>query len=89
MLNALIGVRKTVLAEYEALLESLGWRIGLILPRHLGEAQWLMRNGSAGDALLFSGFAEGFTGVIFRGKHPLIIRTVNCAPDEFGNEAGH
>ena len=81
-----IGVRKTVLAEYEALLESLGWRIGLILPRHLGEAQWLMRNGAAGDALLFSGFAEGFTGVIFRGKHPLIIRTVNCAPDEFEDE---
>ncbi|HKR22471.1 MAG TPA: hypothetical protein VJS17_07750, partial [Pyrinomonadaceae bacterium] len=81
-----IGVKKTVLAEYEAVLESLRWRIGLILPRHLGEAQWLTRNGAAGDALLFSGFAEGFTGVIFRGKYPLIIRTVNCAPDEFEDE---
>ncbi|HEU4767407.1 MAG TPA: hypothetical protein VFS77_08525 [Pyrinomonadaceae bacterium] len=81
-----VAVRKSVLAEYEAVLESLGWRTGLILPRHLGEAQWLTRNGAAGDSLLVSGFAEGFTGVIFRGKHPLIIRTVNCAPDEFEDE---
>src|SRR5215212_3731473 len=31
-----IAVRKSVVAEYEAVLESLGWRAGLILPRHLG-----------------------------------------------------
>jgi len=50
-----IAVKKSVLAEYEAVLESLGWRAGLILPRHLGEAQWLVRNGAAGDSLLLSG----------------------------------
>lgn len=81
-----IAVKKSVLAEYEAVLESLGWRTGLILPRHLGEAQWLTRNGATGDSLLFSGFAEGFTGVIFRGKHPLIVRTVNCTGDELEDE---
>ena len=81
-----IAVKKTVLAEYESVLESLGWRTGLILPRHLGEAQWLVRNGTSGDSLLLSGFGEGFTGVIFRDKHPLIVRTVTCAPDEFEDE---
>jgi hypothetical protein len=81
-----IAVRKEVLAEYESTLDSLGWRTGLILPRHLGEAQWLVRNGVAGDSLLLSGFSEGFTGVIFRDKHPLIVRTVTCAPDEFEDE---
>jgi Tfp pilus assembly PilM family ATPase len=81
-----IAVRKDVLAEYESVLESLGWRTGLILPRHLGEAQWLVRNGTAGDSLLLSGFGQGFTGVIFRDKHPLIVRTVTCAPDEFEDE---
>lgn len=81
-----IGVRKSVLAEYESVLESLGWRTGLILPRHLGEAQWLVRNGAAGDSLLLSGFTDGFTGVIFRDKHPLILRTVNCHEDEFEDE---
>lgn len=81
-----IAVKKSVLAEYEAVLQALGWRAGLILPRHLGEAQWLVRNGSAGDALLLSGSSQGFTGVIFRDKHPLIVRTVTCHEDEFEDE---
>ena len=81
-----IAVRKAILAEYEAMLDALGWRAGLILPRHLGEAQWLVRNGSAGDSLLLSGSSQGFTGVIFRDKHPLIVRTVTCTEDEFEDE---
>jgi len=82
-----IAVKRAVLAEYEAVLESLGWRAGLILPRHLGEAQWLIRNGAAvGDSLLLSGSSQGFTGVIFRDKHPLFVRTVNCTEDEFEDE---
>ena len=81
-----IAVKKSVLAEYEALLESLHWRAGLILPRHLGEAQWLVRNGAAGDSLLLSGSSRGFTGVILRDKHPLTVRTVACAEGEFEDE---
>ena len=81
-----IAVKKSILAEYEAVLEALGWRAGLILPRHLGEAQWLVRNGSVGDSLLLSGSSQGFTGVIFRDKHPLFIRTVTCTEDEFEDE---
>lgn len=81
-----IAVRKSVRAEYEAVLNSLGWRAGLIMPRHLGEAQWLVRNGAAGDSLLLSGSSQGFTGVIFRDRHPLIVRTVACAESEFEDE---
>ena len=82
-----IAVKRAVLAEYEAVLDSLGWRAGLILPRHLGEAQWLIRNGAAvGDSLLLSGSSHGFTGVIFRDKHPLIVRTVQCTEEEFEDE---
>jgi hypothetical protein len=82
-----IAVKRGVLAEYEAVLDSLGWRAGLILPRHLGEAQWLIRNGAAvGDSLLLSGSNHGFTGVIFRDKHPLIVRTVKCTEEEFEDE---
>ena len=81
-----IAVKKAILAEYEQVLESLGWRAGLILPRHLGEAQWLVRNGAAGDSLLVSGSSQGFTGVIFRDKHPLIVRTVTCTHEEFEDE---
>ena len=81
-----IAVRRSVRAEYEALFDSLGWRVGLIMPRHLGEAQWLVRNGGAGDALLLSGSSQGFTGVIFRDRHPLIVRTVSCVEGEFEDE---
>ena len=81
-----IAVRKAILAEYEAVLDSLSWRAGLILPRHLGEAQWLTRNGGAGDSLLLSGSNHGFTGVIFRDRHPLFVRTVECAEDEIEDE---
>jgi Tfp pilus assembly PilM family ATPase len=81
-----IAVKKVILAEYEKVLESSGWRAGLILPRHLGEAQWLVRNGAVGDSLLLSGSSQGFTGVIFRDKHPLIVRTVTCTEDEFEDE---
>ena len=81
-----IAVKKSVIAEYEAVLRALGWRAGLILPRHLGEAQWLVRNSTAGDSLLLSGSSQGFTGVIFRDKHPLIVRAVTCTEDEFEDE---
>ena len=81
-----IGIKKAVLDEYEGVFDLLGWRAGLILPRHVGEAQWLIRNGAAGDALLLSSSNPGFTAVIFRDKHPLIVRTVSCEPEEREDE---
>jgi hypothetical protein len=81
-----VAARTSILAEYENLLNSLGWRAGLILPRHIGEGQWLTMNGSAGDGLLLSSSENGFTAVVFRGKQPLIIRTVTCEPDECEDE---
>jgi len=81
-----VAIKKAILAEYEALLNALGWRAGLILPRHLGEARWLVRNGSVGDSLLLSGSSWGFTGVFFRDKHPMFVRTVTCTEDEFEDE---
>jgi hypothetical protein len=81
-----LAVRSSVLAEYESVFDSLGWRAGLILPRHMGEARWLTKNGNAGDALLVSSFDEGFTAVVFRDKQPLILRSVACEPDEREDE---
>jgi hypothetical protein len=75
-----------VLAEYENAMRSLGWRVGLILPRHIGEGQWLTLNGYKGDALLLSSSDSGFTAVMFRDKQPLILRTVMCEPDECEDE---
>lgn len=78
--------RKTILGEYETLFSALGWRTGLLVPRHVGESQWLTSNGFQGDSLLISTSVSGFTAVIFRGKQPLILRTINCEPDECEDE---
>jgi hypothetical protein len=81
-----VATRASILGEYEAALNSLGWRAGLIVPRHIGEGQWLTINGAAGDALLLSSSEKGFTAVVFRGKQPLIIRSVNCDADDCEDE---
>ena len=81
-----VATRSSTLAEFEAVLKSLGWRAGLILPRHMGESQWLTRNGVQGDSLLLSSSDSGFTAVIFRGRQPLIIRSIHCAAEECEDE---
>lgn len=81
-----VATRLAVLAEYEHLFSTLGWRAGLVLPRHIGESQWLTRNGSSGDSLLLSSTDQGFTAVIFRDKQPLIFRSIECNPDEREDE---
>src|SRR5215831_14693824 len=79
------AVRRDVLAEYESLFRSMRWHVGLILPRHTGEEQWL-RNGKRGDGLLLSAHDEGFTAVLMRGEKPLAVRTVFCDPEEREDE---
>jgi hypothetical protein len=81
-----LALRAAVLEEYESVFESLGWRAGLIVPRHMGEARWLTNNGNSGDALLVSSYDEGFTAVVFRDKQPLIVRSVACEPEEREDE---
>ena len=79
------AIRRDVLAEYESVFHLLRWHVGLILPRHAGEEQWL-RNGSRGDGLLLSAHDDGFTAVLMRGQKPLAVRTVFCDPDEREDE---
>lgn len=85
-----VGVRESVLAEYEAVFASLGWRTGLILPRHVGESRWLINGagagGGGGDALLISSHTEGFTVVLIRGGRPLIVRSVLCEEEDRDDE---
>ncbi|HEX8501414.1 MAG TPA: hypothetical protein VF659_12600 [Pyrinomonadaceae bacterium] len=81
------AVRLSVLAEYEQVFAALGWHAGLVLPRHMGEAWWLMRDGAAGpDSLLVSSHAEGFTAVIMRAGAPLFVRGVVCETEDRADE---
>jgi hypothetical protein len=79
------AVRAAVLAEYESVLTAMGWHAGLMLPRHIGEQQWLT-NGSAGDGLLLSAHEEGFTAVLLRDNRPLTLRSVFCDTAECDDE---
>jgi hypothetical protein len=80
------AVRLVVLAEYEAVFATLGWHAGLILPRHAGEAWWLMRERPPTDALLVSGHAEGFTAVVLRAGQPLLVRSIACDAEDRADE---
>jgi Tfp pilus assembly PilM family ATPase len=87
------AVRLSVLAEYEEVFVSLGWHAGLILPRHMGEAWWLMRDGGRGegaayssDSLLVSAHPEGFTALILRAGRPLYVRAVSCESEDRADE---
>lgn len=83
------AVRLGVLAEYEAAFEALGWHAGLILPRHMGEAWWLMHGAARAaheDSLLVSSHNEGFTAVIMRAAQPLLVRNVICDVEDRADE---
>jgi hypothetical protein len=87
------AVRLAVLAEYEQVFAGMGWHAGLILPRHMGEAWWLMRGGGVGaqrgvgaDSLLVSSHAEGFTAVVLRAGAPLYVRGVVCEVEDRADE---
>ena len=80
------GVRMSVLAEYESVFATLGWQMGLVLPRHVGEEQWLRGGASAGDGLLLSAHDEGFTAVLMRNNRPLTLRSVFCETTECDDE---
>src|SRR5262249_7384432 len=75
-----------VIAQYELIFERLGWHAGMIAPQHIGEAQWLMRQGLEDDQVVVSLNDRGFDAVIVRGREPLMIREVECAPEERENE---
>lgn len=83
------GTRWEVLAEYEAIFARLGWRTGMVVPRQIGEAQWLLSSPAVramGDTLLLSTHHEGFTAVLVRQGQPLIIRSVMCEAEDFQDE---
>ncbi len=80
------AVRLAVIDEYEAHFESLGWKVGLILPRAVGEANWLMDRQNKSDSLLISGNSDGFTALLLRGTEPAVVRSVTCEQSEIDDE---
>jgi len=75
-----------VLAQYERIFQQLRWPVGMIVPQHLGEAQWLIRQKSADDQVVVSLNERGFDTVIVRGTEPILVREVECSPEEREDE---
>jgi hypothetical protein len=70
-----------VVAEYETLFADIGWQAGLLLPKHLGEAQWLIWDDSIGDKMLVTVGRTGFTAVIAQKGEVALVRSEVCEGD--------
>ena len=75
-----------VLSQYESVFKATGWEAGLMLPRHIGEAQWLMWDKSPGDKMLVSANRGGFTSLVVRNGEPVLVRTFLCEPESRADE---
>jgi hypothetical protein len=80
------AVKLSVIDEYESHFEGMGWKPGLILPRAVGEANWLMDAPAGSDSLLISANNDGFTALLLRGSEPAVVRSVTCSTDEVEDE---
>ncbi len=80
------AIKLSVVDEYETLFERLGWRAGLVLPRAVGEAEWLIDKKDTSDSLLISSQPDGFTALLLRGGEPAVVRNVTCTEDETDDE---
>jgi Tfp pilus assembly PilM family ATPase len=80
------AAHQEVIGQYERVFTEMGWRVGLIVPQHLGEAQWLLRLGGADDQVVLSLNSRGFEAVIVRGGEPLLVREVVCSVGEREDE---
>ncbi|HRJ87110.1 MAG: hypothetical protein JNK51_00825 [Blastocatellia bacterium] len=80
------AVKLSVIDEFETVFEELGWKAGLILPRAICEANWLLANGNPSDTLLISSQSDGFTAFLIRDREPNVIRTVTCTEAERDDE---
>jgi hypothetical protein len=78
--------REDVISQYESVFYALGWNTGLLLPRHLGEAQWLVWDNEPGDKMLVSANSSGFTSVIMRNGEPMLVRPYACESESRTDE---
>jgi hypothetical protein len=78
------AVKLAVLEEYENAFDELGWKVGMIVPKAVGESNWFSR--TAGDSLLISAQSDGFTALLMRNSEPVVVRSVTCAESELDDE---
>lgn len=80
------AIKLAVIDEYETVFEGFGWKAGLILPRAVSEANWLLDKKGGSDSLLISSQDDGFTALLMRGDEPTVVRSVTCTDSERDDE---
>ncbi len=80
------AIKLSVIDEFETIFESFGWQVGLIVPRAISEAKWLINDQTRSDSLLISSQDTGFVALLLRGDEPLVVRSVTCTNEERDDE---
>ena len=81
-----VAARKAVLEEYESLFTMLDWRVGLAVPRYVGETAWLDWDTSGGDKLVVGARGATCQAAFVRGGELLLVRTIDGAPERLADE---
>lgn len=80
------AIKLSVIDEYESIFEAFGWKAGMIMPRAVSEANWLVDRHDRTDSLLISSQIDGFTALLLRGDEPTVVRSVTCDEKERDDE---
>ena len=80
------AIKLAVINEYESIFEAFGWKAGMIMPRAVSEANWLVDRHDRTDSLLISSQSDGFTALLLRGDEPTVVRSVTCDEKERDDE---
>jgi hypothetical protein len=80
------AARSAVVEEYERLFGILGWKVGLLAPRYVGEAAWLDWDGAPGDKLLIGARDGTCTAAFVRGGELLLVRSIDGDPARLEDE---
>lgn len=81
-----VAVRIDVLAEYERLFKTLGWKVGLSAPRFVGEASWFEWEKGAGDKLVVAVRGSTCLAAFARDGELLLVRSIEGASDRLFDE---
>ena len=79
------AVKLCVIDEYETMFERLGWQAGLVLPRAVSEANWLI--GKTKQRFdVHQRANRRFYRSVLRGGEPTVVRSVTCNENEIDDE---
>jgi hypothetical protein len=82
----IVAARKNVLAEYESLFATLDWKVGLLVPRFVGETSWLDWDPVPGDKLVVGARDGAWTAAFVRGGDVVLVRPIDEDPTRFEDE---